>query len=172
MDKRYKLSGSTLHPCNLNPSSRAEISQTSAVVRPCRLVPSQAASGARSVASTFFGNATAFVPSIAPHATAVRARSAIRTIAAAAGDPVTTKVFFDVTIGGEDIGRIVFGLYGDDVPKTAENFRQLCTGEPGFGYKGCGFHRVIPQFMVQCGDFTAGEWTPLHSPISSCSKEY
>ncbi|GGT74731.1 MULTISPECIES: peptidylprolyl isomerase [Streptomyces] len=72
---------------------------------------------------------------------------------------MSNNVYFDITIDDAPAGRIVFKLFDDVVPKTARNFRELATGEHGYGYAGSPFHRVIPQFMLQGGDFTNGNGT-------------
>jgi cyclophilin family peptidyl-prolyl cis-trans isomerase len=69
------------------------------------------------------------------------------------------KVALDITINGESVGTITIELRADVTPKTADNFRALCTGEKGFGFQGSTFHRIIPQFMIQGGDFTRGNGT-------------
>lgn len=78
-----------------------------------------------------------------------------------------SRCFFDVESSGRALGRIVVELFSDICPKTCENFRALCTGEKGLGqktgkplhYKGAPFHRVVKDFMIQCGDFTKGDGT-------------
>ena len=90
-------------------------------------------------------------------------------IATAFAEPlaeITQKVYFDIDVDGENAGRIVFGMFGNTVPRTAANFATLADGSAGTGnsgkplhFKGSNFHRIIPGFMAQGGDFTAGNGT-------------
>ena len=74
-------------------------------------------------------------------------------------NPANPKCFFEISVGENAIGKIVMELKADTCPRTAENFRALCTGEKGFGFANSTFHRVIPNFMCQGGDFTRGNGT-------------
>ena len=87
---------------------------------------------------------------------------------------VTEKVFFDITVDDKAAGRVVFGMFGDTVPKTVKNFSTLAAGSAGKGnsgkdlhFKGSKFHRIIPGFMAQGGDFTAGNGTGGESIFGS-----
>lgn len=98
---------------------------------------------------TFLTRSVTFMGLIVACATALPAQD----------DQKLPRCFLDITADGTKLGRIVIELRSDVAPKTAENFRALCTGEKGFGYKGSPFHRVIPSFMCQGGDFTKGDGT-------------
>ncbi|KAL6854345.1 hypothetical protein ACP4OV_019248 [Aristida adscensionis] len=88
------------------------------------------------------------------------------------------KVYLDLTVGGEPVGRVVIELYADKLPKTAENFRRLCTGETSgrsgrkLHYKGTPFHRVVPGFMCQGGDIASGNGTGGESALGEGRYRY
>ncbi|BAF26102.1 peptidyl-prolyl cis-trans isomerase [Oryza sativa Japonica Group] len=100
-------------------------------------------------------------------------------MAPAASSKSNPRVFLDIAIGGEWVGRVVIELLADKVPDTAENFRRLCTGERAgrsgksrLHYKGSAFHRVVPGFMCQGGDITAGNGTGGESALDGAARHF
>ena len=104
------------------------------------------------------------MPSFTRMCTVVAITMFLKDVNAQGSARITNEVFFDIEIGGQPAGRIKMGLFGDNVPRTVENFRALCTGEKGTSstgtvlhYKGSPWHRVITDFMAQGGDITSGD---------------